>query len=339
MSPPNFTSTPPLLSVRDLTVELLVADRWLPAVDGVSFDLERGESLGVAGESGCGKTLLARALLNLIPEGTRISGSILWEGRDLLPLSGREWDRIRGGRIGMVFQEPAAALDPVQTVGDQIVEAIRLHRAVSARQARELAIERLREVAFPDPERGIAEYPHRLSGGMKQRAMIAVALAADPELLVADEPTTALDATVAAEVMALLAALRERRGLTLLLVSHDLGLVARACGRALVLYAGRVVEEAGTEELFETPRHPYTRGLLRCLPRLDPQAVRGPGRRFETIRGSVESLFERSRSRCAFAPRCPERFEPCDRAMPPLYPEAGGRVRCFLYERAAETGS
>ncbi|MGH9367397.1 MAG: ABC transporter ATP-binding protein [Thermoanaerobaculia bacterium] len=323
----------PLLSVRDLKVELPLGDQWFSAVDGVSFDLERGDALGVAGESGCGKTLLARALINLPPETARLSGSLLLEGRDLCSLPEREWDRIRGGRIAMVFQEPGAALDPVRTVGDQIVEAIRLHQRIPVRQARDLAVERLREVAFPDPERGAAEYPHRLSGGLKQRAMLAVALAADPELLIADEPTTALDATVAADVMELLGRLRERRGLTLLLISHDLGLVARACRRALVLYAGRVVEEGETAEILGTPRHPYTRGLLRCVPRLDPEE--GPGRRFETIHGVVPGPFERSAARCAFAPRCPERFEPCERALPPLYPDGGALVRCFLYERAA----
>jgi oligopeptide/dipeptide ABC transporter ATP-binding protein len=324
---------PPLLSVRDLTVRLPLGSRFVPAVDSVSFDLAKGESLGIAGESGCGKTLLGRGLLNLAPDGARVSGALLWEGQDLLRLPDREWDRIRGGRIGMVFQEPGAALDPVQTVGDQIREAIRLHERISARQARQLALERLREVAFPDPERGLDEYPHRLSGGMRQRAMIAVALAANPELLVADEPTTALDATVAAEVLALLERLRDRRGLTLLLISHDLGLVARACRRVLVLYAGRVVEEAGTAEMFSSPRHPYTRALLRCLPRLDVRAPLDPGRRFETIGGAVEGLFERKGSRCGFAGRCPERFDPCEKSVPPLYPAGGALVRCFLYER------
>jgi oligopeptide/dipeptide ABC transporter ATP-binding protein len=315
-----------------------LGSRFFPAVDGVSFDLVKGESLGVAGESGCGKTLLGRALLNLAPEGARVSGALLWEGSDLLRLPEREWDPIRGGRIGMVFQEPGAALDPVQTVGDQIREAIRLHERVSARQARRLALERLREVSFPDPERGLDEFPHRLSGGMRQRAMIAVALAGNPELLVADEPTTALDATVAAEIMLLLERLRDRRGLTLVLISHDLDLVARACRRVLVLYAGRVVEEAETAEIFFSPRHPYTRGLLRCLPRLDPRAPVRPRQRFETIAGAVEGLAERKESRCGFAGRCPERFDPCEKSVPSLFPSGGAQVRCFLYEGAGTAG-
>jgi peptide/nickel transport system ATP-binding protein len=321
--------TSPLLSLRGLKVELPFQGRWYPAVDGISFDLARGEAVAVAGESGCGKTLLGRALIGLPPETARLSGSLFWEGRDLQAASEKEWERIRGRRIAMLFQEPGAALDPVSTIGDQITEAIRLHRRVSAAEVRRLAVERLREVSFPDPESGVHEYPHRLSGGQKQRAMLAVALAADPELLIADEPTAALDATVAAQVMDLLARLRERRGLTLLLISHDLGLVARECDRALILYAGRVVEEASTSEIFRAPRHPYTRGLLRSVPRLDPQAR--PGRRFETIAGAVPDLFERRPDACAFAARCPERFDPCERSAPDLFEADGVRARCFLY--------
>jgi oligopeptide/dipeptide ABC transporter ATP-binding protein len=306
-------------------------------VDGVSFDLDRGEALAVVGESGCGKTLLGRALVGLPPESARVSGSRLWEGRDLSTLSEKEWEGMRGRRIAMLFQEPGAALDPVATIGDQVAEAIRLHRRVSRAEAGRLAIERLREVSFPDPERGASEYPHRLSGGQKQRALLAAALAADPDLLIADEPTTALDTTVAAEVMELLARLRAKRGLALLLISHDLGLVARECERALILYAGRVVEESPTEALFRAPRHPYTRGLLASLPSLDPE--RPPaGRRFTAIPGGVPDLFERTAGACAFAPRCPERFEPCETRVPPLFETDGARARCFLYEGSRTAG-
>jgi len=328
---------PPLLSARDVKVELPFGGGWYPAVDGVSFDLARGEALGVAGESGCGKTLLGRALINLPPETARLSGSLSWEGRRLDAAPEKDWEKIRGRRIAMLFQEPGAALDPVLPIGDQIAEAVRLHETVSRREARRLAVERLREVSFPDPERGAREYAHRLSGGQKQRALLAVALAADPDLLIADEPTTALDATVAAEIMELLARLRERRGLTLLLISHDLGLVARETDRALILYAGRVVEEAPTEEIFRQPRHPYTRGLLRCLPRLDPVAA--AGRRFDAIAGAVPDLFERPATGCAFAPRCPERFEPCEQSVPPLYEAGAARARCFLYDSAGRSGA
>ena len=319
-----------------MRVELPRGGAWHPAVDGISFDLDRGESLAVAGESGCGKTLLGRALINLLPESARVSGSILWEGRDLRAAPEAEWVRMRGGRIAMLFQEPGAALDPVATIGDQIAEAIVLHRPVPTREARRLAVERLREVSFPDPERGAGEYPHRLSGGQKQRAMLAIALAADPQVLVADEPTTALDATVAEEVLELLEGLRQRRGLTMLLISHDLGLVARESDRALILYAGRVAEEASTAEIFREPRHPYTRGLLRSAPLLDPTG--GPSRRFEAIPGAVPDLFERSAPGCAFAPRCPDRFGPCEHRPPPLFPAGPARVRCFLHEIPAEQG-
>ena len=325
-----------LLSVRDLKVELPVENGWAPAVDGVAFDLERGEALAIAGESGCGKTLLARALIGLSPESARVSGSVVFDARDLARISENEWSGIRGRRIAMLFQEPGAALDPVVPIGDQVAEAIRLHRRVSRAEARRLAVERLREVSFPDPERAVGEYPHRLSGGQKQRVLLAAALAGDPDLLIADEPTTALDATVAAEVMELLAGLRARRGLALLLISHDLGLVARECDRALVLYAGRVVEEARTRDLFLLPRHPYTRGLLASLPVLDPQ--RAGARRFASIPGAVPGLLERAGDFCAFAPRCPERFEPCERSRPPLFSVADVRVRCFLYGDSAGGG-
>jgi oligopeptide/dipeptide ABC transporter ATP-binding protein len=321
--------TAPLLSATDLTVELPRGGRWFPAVDHVSFELRRGETLALAGESGCGKSLLARALIRLTPDSARVSGAVAWEGRPLLGLPEKEWGRIRGGLIGMVFQESGAALDPVRTVGDQVAEAIRLHGKVSAAEARRRAVDRLREAAFPDPETALDEYPHRLSGGQKQRVGIAIALAADPALLIADEPTTALDATVAAEVLDLLARLKRSRGLTMLLISHDLGIVARESDRVLVLYAGRIVEEGATGEVFRAPRHPYTRGLLASQPRLGGSA--GP-RRFAGIGGAVPDLFERAGTGCAFAPRCPDRFEPCDRSRPPLFVDGPVAVRCFLYE-------
>ena len=319
-----------VLSVRDLRVELRLSGEWRAAVDGVSFDLHPGESLAVVGETGCGKTLLGRALVNLAPEGSRVSGSIRCGGREIAGLPEEEWEKIRGGSIGLVFQEPAAALDPVQTVGSQILEAVRKHRSGSPRDARKIARDLLAEVSFPDPDRGLDEYPHRLSGGLKQRAFLAIALAGNPGILVADEPTTALDATVSAEVLELLDRLRRDRGLALLLITHDLGSVARHSDRTLVLYAGRVAEEASTAELFAAPRHPYTRGLLECMPRIG--AARGGGpRRFRAIPGTVPDLAFRPAGCCAFAPRCPDRFAPCDAAEPALYPAGGGLARCFLY--------
>ena len=317
--------------MRDLRVEVPIGGRLAPAVNGVDFDLAAGEALAVVGESGCGKTLLARALLGLAPEAARVSGSISIGGRELVGSNAEEWRRVRGRQISLVFQEPASAFDPVATVGAQIVEAVRAHRKVARSEARRTAIERLREVGFPDPLRGMTEYPHRLSGGLKQRAFLAMALASDPAVLVADEPTTALDATVAAQVLELLDRLRLDRGLALLLITHDLGTVATHADRVIVMYAGRVVEEATAADLFRAPRHPYTRGLLASLPRLSARA-RGASRRFDAIPGVVPDLASRPAGMCSFAPRCSERFDPCDLEEPALYRAGESTARCFLYD-------
>jgi peptide/nickel transport system ATP-binding protein len=310
-----------------------------PAVDGMSFTLSAGESVAVVGESGSGKTQLARAILGLSPEGARVTGRVVYAGRPLTGLSEREWGEIRGSEIGLVFQEPAAALDPVRTIGAQIEESIRLHasssRAVAAKttrgSVREAAARALSEVAFPDPAGGLDEYPHRLSGGLRQRAHLASVLAAGPRVLLADEPTASLDATVSSGILELLDRLRRERHLSILLITHDLGIVARHCERVLVVYAGRVVEDAPTAALFAAPRHPYTRGLLQSAPRL-AAPERSAGGRFDAIPGSLPDLAQRSAGACAFAPRCPERFEPCTLSEPDLYPTQEGAARCFLYE-------
>lgn len=299
----------------------------------MSFTLAAGESLAVVGESGSGKTQLARALLGLPPGGARVSGHLASGGRDLLSLSEDEWRGVRGGQIGLVFQEPASAFDPVRTIGAQIVEAIRLHRPVSRSEARAIAISALRDAAFPDPEGALEEYAHRLSGGLRQRAFLALTLAPGPKVLLADEPTASLDATVAAQVLELLDQTRAARGLGVLLITHDLGIVAEHCDRVLVLYAGRVVEEAATADLFRAPCHPYTRGLLASVPRIRSEGRR-EGERYEAIPGALADLSARPTGACAFAPRCPERFEPCDRSEPELYRTASGRARCFLYQGA-----
>jgi oligopeptide/dipeptide ABC transporter ATP-binding protein len=296
----------------------------------VSFDLEATESLAVVGESGCGKTLTARALVGLTPDAARTTGSIRLRGRELAGSREEEWRRVRGREISLVFQEPGSAFDPVVTIGAQLVEAVRAHREVDRREARRIAIERLREVGFPDPARGLTEYPHRLSGGLQQRAFLAMALAADPAILIADEPTTALDATVSAQVLELFDRLRATRGLALLLITHDLGSVAAHTDRAVVMYAGRVVEEASTSDLFRSPRHPYTRGLLASIPRVATPGAEG--RRFAAIAGAVPDLADRPQGVCSFAPRCPDRFEPCVAREPLLYPVDGSTARCFLYE-------
>jgi peptide/nickel transport system ATP-binding protein len=324
---------PPLLCVEDLTIELPVGGSLRPAVDGVSFTLAHGEAVAVVGESGCGKTQLARAILGLTPEGGRVSGRVAYAGRDLLGLSEREWRKVRGGQIGLVFQEPASALDPVQTIGAQIQESLSFHANHPRAESRRLARAALQDVGFPDPDRGLDEFPHRLSGGLRQRALLAIALASGPAILLADEPTASLDATVAAQVLELLDQLRRERGLTILLITHDLGAVARHCDRVLVLYAGRIVEEAQTSSLFRAPSHPYTRGLLRSVPRV-ASATRERGQRYEVIPGSIADLSTRSRCACAFAPRCAERFAPCDASLPELYATVSGRARCFLYAPA-----
>jgi len=314
--------------VRNLRVEVLADGALRPAVDGVSFDIAAGESVALVGESGSGKTLMARALLDLLPEGARRAGTVTFEGRDLPVGAESAWGKVRGRGIALVFQEPAAALDPVKTVGSQIEEAL----AAAGRtgpDARRRARELLAEVAFPDPDRGLAEYPHRLSGGQRQRAFLAIALAGDPLLLVADEPTASLDATVAAEVLDLIDRLRRDRALALLLITHDIAAAFRRADRAIVLYAGRVVEEGPAADVLGSPRHPYTRALIASRPRLSDG---GPGAApFPSISGGVPALGERWSAGCAFAPRCPERFEACEGPAPELGSVDSGReVRCFL---------
>lgn len=320
----------PLLRVRDLRVEVAADGALRPAVDGVSFDIAAGESVAVVGESGSGKTLMARALLDLLPEGARRTGTVAFEGRDLPAGAESVWGAVRGRGISLVFQEPASALDPVRTVGSQIEEALaaagrRSGDGGGRRRAREL----LAEVSFPDPDRGLAEYPHRLSGGQRQRAFLAIALAGDPLLLVADEPTASLDATVAAEVLDLIDRLRRDRGLALLLITHDIAAAFQRADQALVLYAGRVVERGPAADVFRSPRHPYTRALIASRPRLSDG---GPGAApFPSISGAVPVLGERWSAGCAFAPRCPDRFEACGESGPDLLPvESVRAVRCFL---------
>ena len=319
----------PLLEVEDLTVALPTASGLRAAVDRVSFAIGRGEGVALVGESGSGKTQLARALLGLSPDAARVSGRVRFEGRDMTAMSASARDAIRGPGIAMVFQEPAAALDPVRTIGEHLAEAIRLHRRDSALAVRRASVEALAAAAFPDPESALDAYPHRLSGGLQQRACLAIALAPAPRLLLADEPTASLDATVALEILTLLDRLRAERGLAVLLITHDLGIVARHGDRVLVLYAGRIVEEASRAALFAAPRHPYTRALLGSAPRL--AMPRRPGERFAAIPGAPPDLSARSGRGCAFAPRCPDRFAPCDDGEPALLPMGDGRVRCFLH--------
>jgi peptide/nickel transport system ATP-binding protein len=318
-----------VLDVENLRVSFPAArDRVYP-VDGVSFSLDRGETLALVGESGCGKSLTSLALLRLVPPPGRVEeGSTIRLGdTDVLALRGEALRRIRGRRIGMVFQDPMTSLNPVFTVGDQIAEGVRAHFAVSRGEARRRALELLREVGIPDPTARLDAYPHQLSGGMRQRVMIAIALSAEPEILVADEPTTALDVTVQAQILEVLDRLRDRRGMAVLLITHDLGIVAGRADRVAVMYAGQIVEEAPTAALFARPSHPYTQGLFASVPR-----ITGPVGRLSPIGGSVPPPGAWP-SGCRFRPRCPQAFDKSE-TMPPLLPVGPGhRMRCWLAER------
>ncbi|HET8836288.1 MAG TPA: ABC transporter ATP-binding protein [Gemmatimonadales bacterium] len=321
-----------VLEVDNLRVSFPAPDhrRFFP-VDGVSFTLDRGETLALVGESGCGKSLTSLALLQLVPPPGRVeSGStIRLADTDVLSLEGEALRRIRGRRIGMIFQDPMTSLNPVFTVGDQIAEGVRAHLPVSRAEARERARTLLQEVGIPDPSGRLDAYPHQLSGGMRQRVMIAIALAAEPEILVADEPTTALDVTVQAQILEVLDRLRRARGMAVLLITHDLGIVAGRADRVAVMYAGQIVEEAPTPELFAHPSHPYTQGLFASVPRIS-----GPVNRLTPIAGTVPPATAWPAG-CRFRPRCPQAFEKCQ--LPPELLPVGPdhRMRCWLAEGKA----
>jgi oligopeptide/dipeptide ABC transporter ATP-binding protein len=318
-APPRGVGAVPLLSVRDLSVTFQTDAGIVQAVDGVSFDIYPGETLALVGESGSGKSVTAMSILRLIEtqRGRVRSGRIFFEGRDLLALPPGEVRSVRGNRIGMVFQEPMSSLNPVLTLGDQIGEPLTLHRRLSADRARAEAIHLLELVNMPAAARRVDEYPHQLSGGMRQRAMIAMALACRPSLLIADEPTTALDVTVQAQILELLGRLQAELGMSVLLITHDLGVVATVAQRAIVMYAGRIVEQADVLGLFDEPRHPYTAGLFESLPRLGVGDVAPP--RLRPIEGSVPDALHFP-SGCRFHPRCRHAFEPCSQAAPALLP-------------------
>ncbi|HZR84372.1 MAG TPA: ABC transporter ATP-binding protein [Candidatus Binatia bacterium] len=311
----------PLLDVRDLAVAFETPRGTVRAVDGVSFAIARGATLGLVGESGSGKSVTSLAILRLLDESARILRGEVWlEGRNLLELPESELREVRGGRIAMIFQEPSTSLDPVFTVGSQIVEAIRLHRPVGRRAAWAEAVEALRMVEIPDPERRVRSYPHELSGGMKQRVMIAIALSCRPALLIADEPTTALDVTIQAQVLALLRDLKQRLGMSMMLITHDLGVVANEADEVAILYAGRIVERAPVRELFRAPAHPYTAALLQSLPRLRERRSR-----LVAIPGVVPDPA-RLPSGCRFRDRCPIARERCAAEDPVLRPIAADRL-------------
>jgi peptide/nickel transport system ATP-binding protein len=323
---PTREPQPPLLSVERLTVTVDDGGRPAAAVNDVSFSIRPGETLGLVGESGSGKSLTALAILRVVPPGARITaGRVVFEGNDLLAADERLMQEVRGGRIALVPQEPSTALNPVLTVGRHIAETLVVHGRASRADARARAVDLLASVSVPDAARRVHDYPHQLSGGLRQRVLIALALACAPVLLIADEPTTALDATIQAEILDLLRELQHRRGLSLLLITHDLGVVAQNADRVAVMYAGRLVEEAPTRQIFATAFHPYTRGLLASMP------GGAPGSRLRAIDGTVPTPGTVGPG-CAFAPRCPDRLPVCDTVAPAVSaPGPAHRVRCHLH--------
>jgi oligopeptide/dipeptide ABC transporter ATP-binding protein len=329
----------PVLEIQDLKTYFFTAAGVVRAVDGVSYAVHAGETLGVVGESGCGKSVTALSVLRLVadPPGRIVGGAIRLAGANLLELSESEIESIRGNDISMIFQEPMTSLNPLLTVGRQISEAIALHRGLSQRDARDEAVEMLRRVHIPEPERRVHAYPHQLSGGMRQRVMIAMAVSCDPRVLIADEPTTALDVTIQAQILDLMRELQDRLGTAIILITHDMGIVAENADRVVVMYAGRKVEEASATELFACPGHPYTKGLLGSIPNLEAAAHAAARRpRLSEIRGMVPPLTDLPEG-CTFAPRCGFASAECRAAYPPLVQHREGHwIACWHAERLLE---
>lgn len=325
----------PLLSVKDLKIDFGTEDGRVTAVDGISFDIDKGETVCLVGESGCGKSVTALALLRLIPSppGRIAGGSIEFDGQSLLDLSEEQMRKVRGAKIAMVFQEPMTSLNPVYTVENQIAEVLRLHIGLSKKQAAERVVELLDQVGIPAPRQRAKAYPHELSGGMRQRVMIAMALACNPKLLIADEPTTALDVTIQAQILELLERLQEKHDMGVLLITHDMGVVAEVADRVAVMYAGRIVERGTAAQLFERPLHPYTRGLLAAIPRPDPEtgSSKRPGGRLASIKGSVPTL-RNIPPWCRFEGRCPDAIDRCREVDPRLETKQGHEVACIVVD-------
>ena len=319
-----------LLEIKGLKTHFKTDDGWLHAVDGVDIAIDRGETVGVVGESGCGKSVTAKTVMKLIdmPPGKIVAGQVLWKGRDLVPLPPEAMQKIRAKEISIIFQEPMTSLNPVYTVGEQIAESLRLHEGLSRKDAMDRAVQMLKLVRIPTPERRVRDYPHQFSGGMRQRVMIAIALACKPQLVIADEPTTALDVTIQAQILDLLQRLKDEMGMAVMLITHAMGVVAEVAQRVVVMYAGKVVEEAPVKELFAHPRHPYTQGLIRSIPRIDLAALHR--QRLEAIPGTVPKLIDPAEG-CRFAARCKHVRAECRHATPPLRGVAAGhRVACIL---------
>ena len=327
-----MTNSPHLLQVEELKTYFYTFEGVAKAVDDVSFHLDRGEVLGIVGESGCGKSVTAQTIMRLIPvpPGRIVNGKIIFDDIDIVGLTMEKMRTIRGNRISMIFQEPMTSLNPVYTIGNQISEMFILHERNSKSEALERSIEMLMKVQIPAPEKRVHEYPHQLSGGMRQRAMIAMALACNPEILIADEPTTALDVTIQAQILELMIQLKEDYDTAIIMITHDLGVIAEIAERVIVMYAGKVVEEGKTSAIFEEPRHPYSQGLLRSIPKLGNRAQRGR-QRIKEISGMVPSLYDLTPG-CSFSPRCSEAMGICSE-KPPEFKDLdnGHYVRCWLY--------
>ncbi|PLR91591.1 ABC transporter ATP-binding protein [Bacillus sp. T33-2] len=323
----------PILEVRDLAVSFKSKHESLPAVDGVSFQIQPSETVCIVGESGSGKSVTSLAIMGLLsqPTGKVNRGEILLKGENLLNKSKKEIRQVRGNEIAMIFQEPMTSLNPVFTVGDQIAESLRYHRGLKKKDAMDKSVDLLRMVGIPSPEQRVHEYPHQLSGGMRQRIMIAMALACDPKLLIADEPTTALDVTIQAQVLELMKGLKEKLGMSILLITHDLGVVADMADRVVVMYAGKVVEEASVWDIFQRPYHPYTLGLLEAMPSLEGQTGR-----LQTIKGVIPNPLNKPEG-CLFHPRCPFATDKCRESEPEAEQvEKGRRVACWHYSKLRE---
>ena len=324
-----------LLEVKNLKTYFYTDDGVVKSVDGVSFAVEKGKTLGIVGESGCGKSITSLSIMQLVetPPGKIVDGEIIYEGEDLLKKNKEEMRKIRGGQIAMIFQEPMTSLNPVFTVGQQIMEALRIHTDLDKHKAKERAIEMLKLVKIPLAEKRFDEYPHQLSGGMRQRVMIAMALSCNPKLLICDEPTTALDVTIQAQILDLINELKEKLGTSIMMITHDLGVIAEVADDVMVMYAGRVVEHGSADAIFESPKHPYTAGLMDCIPKLSD----ADDKRLSIIEGMVPS-FDQMPKGCAFCPRCTEAKKICTEKMPELTDVDGQKVRCFKYTDEWEAG-
>ncbi|HBM76307.1 MAG TPA: peptide ABC transporter ATP-binding protein [Clostridiaceae bacterium] len=316
-----------LLEVNDLKTYFYTADGIIPAVDGVSFKIDRGETLGIVGESGSGKSVTARSIMRLVPNppGKIINGSILFKGENILTKKEKQMRMIRGNKIAMIFQDPMTSLNPLFTVGNQIVEAIIIHQHVSKREAIERAVEMLKLVGIPSPEKRIKDYPHQMSGGMRQRVMIAMALCCQPDLLIADEPTTALDVTIQAQILELISDIKEKFNMSVMMITHDLGVVANIADRIIVMYAGKMMEYGDVEDIFANPLHPYTKGLMESIPRISSNE-----KRLKSIQGTLPDLTQDFKG-CRFAPRCSCAKDICHNEEPPLVQNGSRIVRCFQY--------